>query len=516
MADSDSTYIGCPNCGVRYRWRNELASKKILCPCGCKFRMPNIAAGPPTTITLPPKGNAVTANPAYRSGSGLDSADPQPIATSDAVGELARLHLLDDLKQKIDNDGTLSSGRFVIPSANSDSQSQQYHSRREHRHSSPTVGEDGRLQLDLDDPLLPSQTDESPPSSGITGISATTPPSGYQDPGATGNYDLNLDAFTPASSVINPNDSTSSDTQQPKPNNSGAMAVGEAISRADMKKRRRDEEEHEVLQDHLRRAYVYPLGCIIFGLCLIVLNILVLGPKIDAMSASQSAIEQAKNARTGNSSHFSFFGTSFDDTPARDEPDKRVQLDNSKPNTSPDTQALVKAPVGKDGAPVLAKAHAMPGNLMARESNAEYARLEAAYVSDVRAPAWMIGRSLKSIIFMFLSTIFGFIGLLLCVKLMGSAFDGIISTMLKLIAIAFVLEGSLTCVDACLDLITDGFGSSHSWVMTGALGYGLFWAMCAWLLEMNPIEITIMYASVYILSKVVLVALFIYVVMGIV
>ncbi len=508
MADSDSTYIGCPNCGVRYRWRNELASKKILCPCGCKFRMPNLAAGPPTTITLPPKGNAVTANAGLRSGSGADSGEPQPIATSDAVGELARLHLLDDLKQKIDNDGTLASGRFVMPSNNPDREIDRSSSHRPP--AGPTVGEDGRLQLDLDDPLLPTQPDEPAP----VGSGNSPRPDAFDDSHNTGNYDLNLDAFTPASAVINPNDTSLGDLPRPKPDSNGAMAVGEALSRADMKKRRRDEEEQEVANDHLRRAYVYPLSCIIFGLALIVLNILVLGPKIDHMKASQSAIENANDAKSGRGSGHSMFGGfgGFDDSPSKDEPDKRIVQDNSKPATTPETIALVKNAQKSDGTAVPSKAHTIPGNLLARESNAEYGRLKAAYDAEVEAPKWMILRSVRSVIFMFLSTVFGFIGLLLCVKIMGSAFDGIISTMLKLIAIAFVLEGSLTCVESCLDLITDGLGtSSMSWVMTGAVGYGLFWAMCAWLLEMNPMEITIMYASVYILSKVVLIALVVYV-----
>jgi hypothetical protein len=498
MGDSDSTYIGCPNCGVRYRWRNELASKKILCPCGCKFRMPNIAAGPPTTITLPPKGNAVTANAGLRPGVGQPSAEPTPIAASDAVGELARLHLLDDLKQKIDNDGTLNSGRFVMPSGgNADRPSERPPASRARPtgQSTPTVGEDGRLQLDLDDPAVPTEPDEPALALGASGLVSVPMDTSSSDPGATGNYDLNLDAFTPASAVISP-DTSLGDVARPQPTRSDAMVVGEALSRADMKKKRKEEEEQEVIEEHLRRAYIYPLACIIFGLVLILLNILVLGPKIDHMIAAEEANETAQKARNGGS-RVGQFGQLANEGPAPDSPAKPVVLDNSKSPATPEVLAMVKAPNNIKAS----AAHVMPSNMMAKSTNPEYERLKAMYHTQVESYGLMIARSLISVAFMFLSTVYGFIGLLLCVKLLGSGFDGLISTMLKLVAIAFVLEGSMSMVESFLLIITEGYGGPTGMV-TGVVALALFWAMCAWLLEMTAVEILIMFASVFVLTKI--------------
>ncbi len=517
MGDSDSTYIGCPNCGVRYRWRNELASKKILCPCGCKFRMPNIAAGPPTTITLPPKGNAVTANAGLRPSAGQPPAEPAPIAASDAVGELARLHLLDDLKQKIDNDGTLASGRFVMPSANPDRQterpplSQREHPSRENMGHSPTVGEDGRLQLDLDDPLIPTQPDEPALGMGATSGSAGT---GRDDPGATGNYDLNLDAFTPASTVISP-DTSLGDVARPRSTSSDAMAVGEALSRADMKKKRKEEEDQEVLDDHMRSAYIYPLGCIIFGLILILLNVLALGPKVDNIVAAETAEEAAKDARNGGSKGLGGiggmggmgrYGALANEGPPPDSPAKAVAQDNSKSPASPEVLEMAKAPTP-------GKVHVISPTLIAVKTNPEYARQKAMYKLEVESHNKMIGRSLSSVFFMFLSTVYGFMGLLMCVKLMGSGFDGLISTMLKLVAIAFVLEGATSCVTTCLLIITEGYGGPV-WMVTGVVALGLFWAMCAWLLEMTAVEVVIMYFCVFVATEMTLFGLLAYAVIA--
>ena len=51
MADADGgAQIACPECGVPYPWRDQIARRKIRCPCGCKFRMPAEPAAAPVLL----------------------------------------------------------------------------------------------------------------------------------------------------------------------------------------------------------------------------------------------------------------------------------------------------------------------------------------------------------------------------------------------------------------------------------------------------------------------------------
>lgn len=51
---SEPQRIKCPNCGIGYPWRDAIANRKVLCPCGTKFRMPANAMGRATRIEAAP------------------------------------------------------------------------------------------------------------------------------------------------------------------------------------------------------------------------------------------------------------------------------------------------------------------------------------------------------------------------------------------------------------------------------------------------------------------------------
>jgi len=61
MPESDALIIRCPNCDKPYRWKVELAGKKVQCKCGQKFRVPALASGaveaigPPIDAPKPPE-----------------------------------------------------------------------------------------------------------------------------------------------------------------------------------------------------------------------------------------------------------------------------------------------------------------------------------------------------------------------------------------------------------------------------------------------------------------------------
>ena len=85
-----------------------------------------------------------------------------------------------------------------------------------------------------------------------------------------------------------------------------------------------------------------------------------------------------------------------------------------------------------------------------------------------------------------------FVGLLVCVGLLGSAFGTLIPAVLKLFAIAALIIACGTTIDLGLDIVTQGFGGIGFWIQI-ALLYGLFWGLAAWLFDMEPLEITIMF-----------------------
>ena len=68
-------------------------------------------------------------------------------------------------------------------------------------------------------------------------------------------------------------------------------------------------------------------------------------------------------------------------------------------------------------------------------------------------------------------------GILACIRILGSGFDGLISLTLKLLAISLVLDGSMSCMESVLYIITEGL-SGGGW-LTMLMGLALYWVLLA-------------------------------------
>lgn len=64
MSDRSKNWVVCPACGKKYRWKSELAGKKVRCACGKAMRMP--AASSPRSSA----GDNSTADLAERKAAG--------------------------------------------------------------------------------------------------------------------------------------------------------------------------------------------------------------------------------------------------------------------------------------------------------------------------------------------------------------------------------------------------------------------------------------------------------------
>jgi len=82
MADSDAPIIRCPNCDKAYRWKIELAGKKVQCKCTQKFRVPALASGKVERVGEP----ANPAAPADAGGYDVDFEDEHAAPARPAAG----------------------------------------------------------------------------------------------------------------------------------------------------------------------------------------------------------------------------------------------------------------------------------------------------------------------------------------------------------------------------------------------------------------------------------------------
>ena len=98
MAEASQGRISCPHCGKRYRWKPDLAGKKVTCKCGQKMRLPAEAGGQAEAIGDPPgpdieaeaqaQAEARQADPG-ESTYGLDMPEDQPGGDKPKVGAAA-------------------------------------------------------------------------------------------------------------------------------------------------------------------------------------------------------------------------------------------------------------------------------------------------------------------------------------------------------------------------------------------------------------------------------------------
>ncbi|MFW6032948.1 MAG: hypothetical protein ACOCTI_06215 [Phycisphaeraceae bacterium] len=50
MAEASDGQVACPHCGKEYRWKPEIAGRKVRCKCGHKFRLPQEPGGAPEPL----------------------------------------------------------------------------------------------------------------------------------------------------------------------------------------------------------------------------------------------------------------------------------------------------------------------------------------------------------------------------------------------------------------------------------------------------------------------------------
>ncbi|MFA9478309.1 hypothetical protein ACERK3_08370 [Phycisphaerales bacterium AB-hyl4] len=54
MAEASDGRVACPNCGKQYRWKPDLAGRKVVCKCGQKMQLPGSPHGQIEAIGPPP------------------------------------------------------------------------------------------------------------------------------------------------------------------------------------------------------------------------------------------------------------------------------------------------------------------------------------------------------------------------------------------------------------------------------------------------------------------------------
>lgn len=95
-------------------------------------------------------------------------------------------------------------------------------------------------------------------------------------------------------------------------------------------------------------------------------------------------------------------------------------------------------------------------------------------------------------------------GVVCIAMLFGSELGTIHTFILKLAAMVLMLVGFGAVIDSLGDIVTGGFGGIAGY-MTFAFNFGVFWGLCAWLLDAENVEILILYVFVYILPTIIII-----------
>ena len=82
-----------------------------------------------------------------------------------------------------------------------------------------------------------------------------------------------------------------------------------------------------------------------------------------------------------------------------------------------------------------------------------------------------------------------FLALLLLVRMFGLAFEGLIMTLVKILAVVAVVNGCTEIAWVALDWVTGGY-AGIGWYMIGALRFAAFWICSAALLELEYVEVS--------------------------
>ncbi len=79
MATPSAAGVSCPQCGRRYRWKPELAGRKLLCACGLKMRLPAEPGGAPVAVAGTETPRAAATEPDPLGTYALDLAAALPV-----------------------------------------------------------------------------------------------------------------------------------------------------------------------------------------------------------------------------------------------------------------------------------------------------------------------------------------------------------------------------------------------------------------------------------------------------
>lgn len=93
---------------------------------------------------------------------------------------------------------------------------------------------------------------------------------------------------------------------------------------------------------------------------------------------------------------------------------------------------------------------------------------------------------------------FFFIGLILVAAIFSTSFGQLTSAILKLAAVALLTLAAGALVSSLLDAITGGFGGI-GWMISVSIEFGVFFAACAKLLDMDVMEALVLYLLVMML-----------------
>ncbi|MCX5660131.1 MAG: hypothetical protein NTW19_10470 [Planctomycetota bacterium] len=81
------------------------------------------------------------------------------------------------------------------------------------------------------------------------------------------------------------------------------------------------------------------------------------------------------------------------------------------------------------------------------------------------------------------------LGLFVVARLFGTSFGQLHIGLIKLLAMAICCRGIIACSDSILCQLCDGSYVPGQGLITGSIGSGAFWGLCAWLLEMEYLEV---------------------------
>ena len=84
-------------------------------------------------------------------------------------------------------------------------------------------------------------------------------------------------------------------------------------------------------------------------------------------------------------------------------------------------------------------------------------------------------------------------GLFFMARLFGSSYGTLSVAMLKLLALATFLNGIDFCVNSGLDILTGGWGGIGVMMVRFSIAFGVFWALCSSLFEMELVETFVLF-----------------------